>query len=81
MSLVGRCKCLKHQTFLRKLTGETAIQFSTKAAHAYGLSSRQNGLLQARMMPAQLHSFGARTGVWCSGGSLRHCCRSEVDGG
>jgi hypothetical protein len=32
MSLLGRCKCLTHQSFLKKLMGETAIKFPTKAA-------------------------------------------------
>jgi hypothetical protein len=66
MSLVGRYKCSTHQSFLKKLTGETAIEFLTKAARSYKVSWRQNGSLHAWMMPAQVRNFGAPTPV-CRG--------------
>lgn len=66
MSLIGRFKCSTHQGFLKKLTGETAIEFPTKAARSYKFSWRQNGSLHAWMMPAQVRNFGARAPV-CRG--------------
>jgi hypothetical protein len=52
MSPVRRFKCLTHQNFHKKLPGETARIFKFLV--------RQNGLLEARMMPARVQNFGAR---------------------
>jgi hypothetical protein len=48
ISVVGRGKCLTHQRFLKKLTGETVIKFPTKAARRYKFSARENGFREAR---------------------------------
>ena len=63
MPLVGRRKCLTHQRFLKKLTGEPVIKFPTKAARCYKFKSRQNGVLVAQMMPAQVRSISVKTAL------------------
>jgi hypothetical protein len=49
---MARCKCLIHGDFLENLTGETVIKFPTKAARCYKFSPRENGVRDAKMMPA-----------------------------
>jgi hypothetical protein len=48
MSLVKRGKYLTHQSFVKKLTYETAIKFPTKAARRYKFLSRETAYLKPR---------------------------------
>jgi hypothetical protein len=63
MSRLGRCNCLTHLRFLKKLTGETDIKFPTKAARCYKLSLRENGLPEGQMMPAMVRLNSAKTAL------------------
>ena len=84
MSPLGRCKCLTHRIFLKKLTGETAIKFPTKAARCYKFSLRENGLPEAQMMPAMVRLNSVKTALRLgrfSGRYAYECCRSVRAGG
>jgi hypothetical protein len=74
MRLFGRYKCLTHQSFLKKLTGETAIKSPTKEARCFKFSLRENGLPEAQMMPAMVRLNSVKAALRLGRFSGRYAC-------